>query len=129
MLEEIRRSQGSHAANAPILDTVLVADRLVWEEELDALLVICQVYFLPFVVEGVCQRSDFRMVSYLSHVESDIRKLRTISKTMRIKGSKTGTKGLGQTTKINTTQCTQDDSDRNPRPLNGQRRTPQRAMT
>ena len=83
MLEEIGRSQGSHAADTPILDAVLVADRLVWEEELHALLVICHVYLLPFVVEGVCQRSDFRMVSYLSHVESDIRELRTISETMR----------------------------------------------
>jgi hypothetical protein len=61
-------------------------------------------------------------VSYLSHDEGVYRKQQTVRETMSeyTKGVRNRDKGLGQCTKINRIQCTPDDSDWNPRPLNGQ---------
>jgi hypothetical protein len=70
-----------------------------------------------------CRTSAMMNVVFASNKQSE----RTVSE--YTKGIRNRDKGLGASTKINRTQCTPDDSDRNPRPLNGQRSAPQRAMT
>jgi hypothetical protein len=53
MLEEVWWGQRSHAADAPIFDTVLVAHRLVWEEELHHLLALYYPQNISLLVHGM----------------------------------------------------------------------------
>jgi hypothetical protein len=58
MLEEVWWGQRSHAADAPVLDAVLVADRLVGEEELHYLLALCNPQNISLLVGGMPNVQD-----------------------------------------------------------------------